>query len=47
VYEHAGDIYIQLGLTTEALNSWKKAKELNSDSKVLDQKIKLKKYIAQ
>jgi len=47
VYEHAGDIYIQLGLTTEALDAWKKAKELNGDSKILDQKIKLKKYIAQ
>ncbi len=47
VYEHAGDIYIHLGLKAEALEAWKKAKALESDSKVLDQKIKLQKYIAQ
>lgn len=48
VYEHCGDIYYMNGLHDEALEYWKKAKEAGEGaSKLLDRKIKLKKYIAQ
>lgn len=47
IYEHAGDILSVEGNTKEALEMWKKAQELNSDSKTLKKKIKSKKYIAQ
>lgn len=47
LYEHAGDIYSQLGNTEEALKAWKHAYKLNGKSKILKKKIKLKKYIKQ
>ena len=40
VVEHYGDILYKLGEVDEALNQWKKAKELGDASKFLDQKIK-------
>jgi tetratricopeptide (TPR) repeat protein len=43
--EHFGDILFKAGKVEEALENWKKAKELGSDSKTLDQKIKQEKYI--
>ena len=44
VTEHYGDILYKTGEEEKALEQWKKAKELGSDSKTLDKKIKLKKY---
>lgn len=43
--EHAGDIYFHCNDREKALEFWKKAKELGVESKTIDQKIKLKKYI--
>ena len=45
IYEHAGDIYIQSGLKEEALKAWQKSKDLKSNSKTLDKKLKTQKYI--
>lgn len=45
IHEHYGDLLAQIGETEKALEQWKKAKELGSDSKTLDKKIKKKKYI--
>jgi tetratricopeptide (TPR) repeat protein len=39
VVEHYGDILYRIGEAREALNQWKKAKELGGDSKSLNQKI--------
>ena len=44
VLEHYGDILYKTGDKEKALEQWKKAKELGSDSTTLDKKIKLKKY---
>lgn len=46
IYEHAGDIYAMQGRTDEALAMWRKAKSAGGDSKTLNRKIKLRKYIA-
>jgi tetratricopeptide (TPR) repeat protein len=40
VCEHLGDVLFQLNDKEGALKNWKKAKELGSDSKLLDKKIK-------
>lgn len=45
IVEHAGDIYYMSGDVDGALTLWKKAKEMGSESKTIDQKIKRKKYI--
>ena len=45
LYEHAGDIYIQLGRKKEARQAWMKARELGSTSPLLQKKIKKNKYI--
>lgn len=45
--EHYGDILFMLGKTDEAVENWKKALELGSDSKILKQKIAEKKYIGE
>lgn len=47
IYEHAGDIYSMRGNAARALEFWKKAKKMGEPSKLLDKKIKLRKYIAQ
>lgn len=44
VLEHYGDVLYRTGEEKKALQQWKKAKELGSDSKTLDKKIKTKKY---
>ena len=44
VLEHYGDILYKTGEEEKALEQWKKAKELGSDSETLDKKIKTKKY---
>ena len=44
LFEHAGDIYIQLGQKKEAQEEWKKAKELGSKSTTLKKKMKNSKY---
>ena len=44
VLAHYGDILYKTGDKEKALEQWKKAKELGSDSTTLDKKIKLKKY---
>ena len=44
VLEHYGDILFKTGEEEKALEQWRKAKELGSDSKTLDKKIKTKKY---
>ena len=43
IVEHYGDILYQLSRTDEALEQWKKAQELGSDSEWIDQKIADKK----
>ena len=45
VLEHYGDILYKTGEPEQALEQWKKAKGLGSDSKTLKKKIKTKKYI--
>ena len=45
VVEHYGDILFKLGKKGEAVNYWKKAKELGTDSSTLEQKIAQEKYI--
>lgn len=45
LHEHLGDVFSLMGETEKAVEQWKKAKELDSDSKTLDKKIKKKKYI--
>lgn len=44
VLEHYGDVLYKTGEVEEALEQWKKAKELGGDSKALKKKIKSKKY---
>lgn len=46
VLEHAGDIYYLCGEKEKALDLWKKAKQLEGTTDLLEQKIKQKKYIA-
>jgi tetratricopeptide (TPR) repeat protein len=43
--EHLGDIYVQLGDKTKAIENWRKAKQAGSDSHTLDNKIAEGKYI--
>ena len=45
VLEHYGDILYKTGEPEKALEQWRKAKELGSDSKTLNKKIKKKKYV--
>lgn len=45
VIEHYGDILYKTDEIDKAVEQWKKAKELGSDSKTLNKKIKSKKYI--
>ncbi len=47
VLEHCGDIYYMNGEKEKALEFWKQAAELEHESKTLERKIKLKKYIAE
>ena len=47
IVEHCGDIYFMTGDVESALNYWKKALEMGSESKMLKQKIEKKKYIAE
>ncbi len=43
--EHFGDILFKSGKVEQAIENWKKAKDLGSESNTIDQKIKEKKYI--
>lgn len=45
IVEHCGDIYYMLGLTDEALTFWKQAAAMEHESKILDKKIRLKKFV--
>lgn len=45
IVEHAGDIYYMTGDAGGAMSLWLKAREMGSESKTLEQKIKNKKYI--
>lgn len=45
IIEHAGDIYYKAGDKDGAVRLWLKAQELGGDSKVLQKKIKKKKYL--
>ena len=45
ILEHYGDVLYVTGEPEKALEQWKKAKELGSDSKTLDEKIRTGKYI--
>ncbi|KAF5028385.1 hypothetical protein DSECCO2_659620 [anaerobic digester metagenome] len=45
VVEHYGDILAVTGEKEKAVEQWKKAKELGSDSKTLNKKIRRKEYI--
>ncbi len=47
IVEHCGDIYFMTSDVEGALNYWKKALEMGSESKMLKQKIEKKKYIAE
>lgn len=44
-FHHCGDIYFKNGDVEKALECWIKAREMGDDSKVLNKKIKKKKYI--
>ena len=44
ILENYGDILYKTGEEEKALEQWKKAKELGSDSETLDKKIKTKRY---
>jgi Tfp pilus assembly protein PilF len=45
ILEHYGDILSQLGDKTQALDYWKKAKELGVDSSTIERKIAEGKYV--
>ena len=45
IVEHCGDIYYMLGEKEKALDLWKQAAGMEHDSKTLEKKIKLKKFI--
>ncbi len=45
IVEHCGDIYYMLGLADEALAFWKQAAAMEHDSKTLEKKIRLKKFV--
>lgn len=45
VVEHYGDILMQLGKKDEALEYWKKAKEMGTDSGTIDRKISEQRYL--
>ena len=45
VLEHYGDVLYKTGDKEEAVEQWKKAKEIGGDSKVLRKKIRSKKYV--
>ncbi len=47
VLEHCGDIHYMAGDKEKAMEYWKKAAEMEHESKTLEKKIKLKKYIAE
>lgn len=47
VVEHCGDIYYMNGEKEKALEYWKQALEMGSESKTLKKKIELKKYISE
>lgn len=47
IVEHCGDIYYMTGDVDGALEYWKKALDMGSESKTLKQKIEKKKYIAE
>lgn len=44
IHEHLGDVSFKLNKVSEAVESWKKAKELGATNKNLDQKIEKKTY---
>ena len=44
LYDHAGDIYYHLGLTTEALDYWRQALDMEPDSAIIKKKVTNKKY---
>ena len=44
IVEHLGDVYFKLGQINKSIDLWQKAKELNSDNKILLKKIEDKKY---
>lgn len=46
IVEHCGDIYYMTGDVDKALEYWKQALEMGSESKTLKQKIRKKKYVA-
>jgi len=45
IYEHYGDVLFKCGDTEKALENWHKARQLNSTSKTLNDKIREQKYI--
>ncbi|MCQ2083027.1 MAG: hypothetical protein MJY58_00830 [Bacteroidaceae bacterium] len=45
LYEHMGDVQYMCGDSDAALEYWHRAVQLNSDSKLLDRKIREKKYL--
>jgi tetratricopeptide (TPR) repeat protein len=45
IIEHYGDILFMLGKKEEAIQNWKKAKELGTDSGTIDRKIAEEKYL--
>lgn len=45
IVEHSGDIYYMLGLKEEALAFWRQAAGMEHDSKTLERKIKLRRFV--
>jgi tetratricopeptide (TPR) repeat protein len=47
VYHHCGDIYAKCGNMEQAVNYWIMARDAGEKSKILDKKIKKRKYYAE
>ena len=45
IVEHSGDIYYMLGLKEEALAFWRQAAGMEHDSKTLERKIRLRRFV--
>ena len=47
IYDHAGDIYYHAGDRAEALEMWKAALELDPENKLIQKKVRQKRYFAE
>lgn len=47
IYDHAGDIYYHAGDRAEAVEMWKAALELDPENKLIQKKVRQKRYFAE